>query len=234
MKTDIKSLVNHFALIMLILLYFIAPTLAAHRSLWIVIGILLWVPLGLLAMINWESRRIRAAMLFLISLTLLSDIGFAYFLNESWQMIHRILAILTFTMVFIALIVPLSRTRKVTWGTISATVCAYITLAALWSSIYMFAELHTPGSFTTMIHDPTNPAEVAPLMNQMFYFSVVTIATAGGNIIPTNNFSRMLVSIEVIMGQLFVAVTIARIVALQVCSIQEKEEEKPKKKKGKS
>ena len=49
------------------------------------------------------------------------------------------------------------------------------------------------------------------------YFSVVTLTTLGyGDITPAIPAARMLCSLEAVIGQLFVAVFIARMVALQI------------------
>lgn len=48
-----------------------------------------------------------------------------------------------------------------------------------------------------------------------FYFSFITLSTVGyGDITPASNVARMLAAAEAITGTLFVAVFIARLVAL--------------------
>ena len=51
----------------------------------------------------------------------------------------------------------------------------------------------------------------------ILYFSVVTLTTLGyGDIVPTSSISRMLVSVEAITGQLYLAVLVARLVGMHV------------------
>lgn len=54
------------------------------------------------------------------------------------------------------------------------------------------------------------------------YFSFCTLSTLGyGDIVPTSRLSRSLAAGEAITGQLFLAITIARLVAMQVSAAEE-------------
>jgi Ion channel len=51
----------------------------------------------------------------------------------------------------------------------------------------------------------------------MMYFSLTTLTTTGyGDIAPLNPFARSLANLEAIIGQLYLAITIARLVTLQL------------------
>jgi len=57
------------------------------------------------------------------------------------------------------------------------------------------------------------------LQSQLFYFSFVTLTSLGyGDIVAVHPMARMLVILEVVTGQLFPAILIARLVSLQVQS----------------
>ena len=51
----------------------------------------------------------------------------------------------------------------------------------------------------------------------LLYFSIVTMTTLGyGDIVPVAPVARMLCGVEAVVGQLYVAIFIARLVARQV------------------
>ena len=54
-------------------------------------------------------------------------------------------------------------------------------------------------------------------MSKLVYFSFVTLTTVGyGDIAATNTAARSLAMLEALMGQLFPAVLIARLVSMEV------------------
>jgi len=51
----------------------------------------------------------------------------------------------------------------------------------------------------------------------MFYFSLATLTTTGyGDIVPLNPFARSLASLESVIGPFYLAIKVARLVALWV------------------
>jgi len=86
---------------------------------------------------------------------------------------------------------------------IYAALSAYLLGGVFFGTLYHAVALAWPGSFTV-------PA--LPLADAV-YFSFVTLATLGyGDIAPVNGVARGLAAIEAVMGVLFLAVLIARLV----------------------
>ena len=51
----------------------------------------------------------------------------------------------------------------------------------------------------------------------MLYFSFATLTTTGyGDIVPVDPFARGLASLEAVLGQFYIAVTVARLVTLEL------------------
>jgi Ion channel len=50
----------------------------------------------------------------------------------------------------------------------------------------------------------------------MFYFSLATLTTTDGDIVPLNPFARSLAHLEEVFGQFYFAITIARLVTLEL------------------
>lgn len=104
---------------------------------------------------------------------------------------------------------PSSRARTV--DLILIAVSAYLLLGGVFGVIASQIELGFPGSYID------NTFRDTPVTWQaLFYASYVTIATLGfGDIVPAAPWARSLSSLEAVLGTLFVAVVIARLVGLR-------------------
>jgi hypothetical protein len=88
----------------------------------------------------------------------------------------------------------------------------YLLLGVLWAVAYQFMERQLPGAFAGHTDESDGLAEWA-------YFSFVTLTTVGyGDITPVALGARSLAMLEALVGQLYPAVIIARLVSLQVGS----------------
>jgi hypothetical protein len=112
------------------------------------------------------------------------------------------------------------REGPVTIHRIQGAVAAYLLLSIIFAIAYSQVEYLYPGSFQMPSTEPLSGGRV----NQAFYyFSVVTLTTAGfGDITAVNPFARTLVMMEALIGQLYPAILIARLVSLHVEAKREK------------
>ena len=121
-------------------------------------------------------------------------------------------------------------TTRVTSDTIRGAICAYLLMAAVFSGFYSFIQVTHPGDAFS-VHDTMAPPEMsmtwfsttepvindARVKNELMYFSFTTMTTLGyGDIVPTSNASRTLSSLQAVVGQLFLAILIARLVAARM------------------
>ena len=89
-------------------------------------------------------------------------------------------------------------------------------LGMFWTMAYLLLTSVHPDAFTY-----SGKQASAGLMNAFdaFYFSFVTLSTVGyGDIVPASRAARMLAVLEATTGTLFVAILIARLVAIQATS----------------
>ena len=111
------------------------------------------------------------------------------------------------------------RDREVSIDTISGGICVYLLLAFTWALLFITTELLAPGSFQVQ-GQPIFTGEQVGLSSEgsfplFMYLSMVTITTLGyGDVLPVTPGARMLASTEAFIGQLFLAVFIARLVGL--------------------
>ncbi|MFO0972094.1 MAG: potassium channel family protein [Phycisphaerae bacterium] len=112
------------------------------------------------------------------------------------------------------------RTREVTTDTICGAVCAYLMFGLLLAHLYSMIELFQPGSLAMpagrRVATAVSPLGV-PHFSNFIYYSFVTLCSIGyGDITPAGGLARTLSYIEALCGQLYVAVLIARLVAIHV------------------
>jgi len=109
------------------------------------------------------------------------------------------------------------QSKWISRNTISAALITYVLLTLLWANLYFLIELMYPDSFTipheAIMADP-------PILR---YFSFVTITTLGyGDIAPVSSQARMIAVVEAFVGQMYVAILIARLVAIHTSQPSEK------------
>jgi len=105
------------------------------------------------------------------------------------------------------------RRSDVTIDAIAGAACAYALLALVWGNAYVLLEVLHPGSFNIpaawLLGPSHNPGPA------LIYFSFITLTTVGyGDITPAWPGAGGLAAAEAIVGQLYLAVTIARLVGL--------------------
>jgi hypothetical protein len=94
-------------------------------------------------------------------------------------------------------------------------VAAYLLIGMIWSVAYYLIALWIPEAFN--VQESLTPGDKESLQSKLFYFSFITLTTIGyGDIVAVHPIVRMLVILEGVVGQLFPAILIARLVSLQV------------------
>jgi len=121
-------------------------------------------------------------------------------------------------LVAIALIVLNSVVRHqiICVNTIIGAVCGYILIGLIFAFWYAALEGLCSGSIVAADWQPKGgPTHWERVGSEFTYFSFVTLASLGyGDILPVGGFARTLAILEVMMGQLYLAAFIARLVSL--------------------
>ena len=103
------------------------------------------------------------------------------------------------------------RPGLVTGAKLFDSVNVYLLLGLFWFSLYSWLEQHSPGSFRLT----SDLAPHALTSDALLYFSYSTLTTTGfGDVIAVRPASRVLGALEAIAGVLYVAILVARLVAL--------------------
>jgi len=127
---------------------------------------------------------------------------------------------LFFAFIAVNILTAVLRAKTVTEDTISGALCVYLLIGFVWAFLYMMVESVHPGSFSLgeaakIAAGTAHPA--AALFSLFLYFSLTTLSTvAYGDILPLTGPARGLAALEGIAGQFYMAVLVARFVALYI------------------
>lgn len=92
---------------------------------------------------------------------------------------------------------------------ILGAVCVYLVLGLLWSNIYLLIYLVRPAAF----YFAPGTLAFQPPTSDMVYFSLVTLTTVGyGDIVPVAPLAKSMANLEALLGQLYPAIVLARLV----------------------
>jgi hypothetical protein len=109
----------------------------------------------------------------------------------------------------------------VTGHRIRGAIVIYLLLGGTWALLYQVVVLTIPHAF----HLPEGMVGSDPdeLQRQFTYFSFITLTTTGyGDITPVHPVACLLTMFEALVGQLYPAITLARLVSLAVMHQKEK------------
>ncbi|MEN8166075.1 MAG: potassium channel family protein [Pseudomonadota bacterium] len=105
---------------------------------------------------------------------------------------------------------------------IFGAICGYILLGLFWALIYGALELTFPGSFSGTVSAGQNDAPHFAAMDQFIYYNLVALSTLGyGDITAVTHAARSLSSTEAIVGQLYMAILVARLIGLHIIELRQ-------------
>jgi hypothetical protein len=117
-----------------------------------------------------------------------------------------------------SLLVSVTRGKRVTGNTIAGVAAVYILIAVGFASLYLSIYVgQGPASFNGIPSVQDTRLDLNDLAPEFAYYSVVTQTTVGyGDITPASQVARGFAMVQTIIGQLFIAIVLARIVAMEL------------------
>ena len=102
---------------------------------------------------------------------------------------------------------------RITFHRVVGAVLLYLIIGLTFVALYGFVALAAPNAFTNL---PALQGDFAVAGN-LIYFSFVTLTTTGyGDIAPLHPYARSLANVESIIGQIYPATLLARLVTLEL------------------
>jgi len=143
---------------------------------------------------------------------------------------HRILALTSLVwLAFFAFVTWIEfrsvlRQRRITSETLSMAISVYLLLGLTFANLYVALTLLDPGAFAFGASLGTPPGAAPPqelVPPTLVYFSFVTLTTMGyGDITPLSLPAKYGAVAEGVLGQLYLAILVARLVGMQAGSSQ--------------
>lgn len=102
---------------------------------------------------------------------------------------------------------------RITFHRLQGAVVLYLNLATIFASAFSLIWELSPAAFANLPAATGGAGELAT----MLYFSLTTLTTTGyGDIVPIDPFARSLANLESVLGQFYLAITVARLVTLEL------------------
>jgi hypothetical protein len=161
---------------------------------------------------TWGDRRAALAA----ALIAVVDVGVRVvdWLSEplDLHLLEVCLAMSTLTLLTAVVLAQTFREGEITVHRVQGAIAAYLLIGLVWALAYHVLVLLVPDAFHRVVEGP--PGARTPWL---VYFSFSTLTTCGyGDIAPVHPAARMLAMAEALTGQLFPAVLIARLVAMEI------------------
>ncbi len=210
-----------FFLVLLVLIGFVLPAMGFAREderRYSDIGFTVLLISG--AAIAWGHRRLMALSGLVGSVAI--AVRWTVYLKPNptlalWADGATLVAILVIALV---LLTQIFRKGPVNSYRIQGAIAVYLLFGSVWAHAYHIVAVLHPGSFNVPGRDMSSAVE-------WLYYSFVTLTTVGyGDITAELPIARMLSVGEALTGQLYLAVLIARLVAMEVVSWQESGDQK--------
>jgi len=101
---------------------------------------------------------------------------------------------------------------RITYHRIMGAILLYLTIGLTFAALQIFVGLAFPEAFLGI-----RPADEPTLASNFIYFSFVTLTSTGfGDIVPVHPLARSLCNVEAIIGQLYPATLLARLITLEL------------------
>ncbi len=106
------------------------------------------------------------------------------------------------------------RAKRVTGDVLFGAVCVYLLIGGAFAILYLLIDVLQPGAF---FMDPAYNTKGEIDAFEYNYFSFATLTTLGyGDIIPVSPHARALAVFEAIMGVMYLAIIISRLVGMYI------------------
>jgi hypothetical protein len=181
------------------------------------LDVVLW---GVLISSIYAVSHSRLLLMIAVALavpTFLGDIIAFMMETREWLLISCLLDLIFILFVTAVVIGNVMKEERVSSNKIFGAICGYLLLGVLWALIYGALELAFPGSFAGIAEQALTGSPHFAAMDQFIYYSLVTLSTLGyGDITAVTHAARSLSSTEAIVGQLYMAILVARLIGLHI------------------
>lgn len=219
--------------------------LVSTQALLVCLVMLLFIPT--LATAEWLSTVSRllfsftmASSLYLVARDrkelLIGGIIFVPTLTTKWMLATalspetQLLAYCALQVIFISYIMRILYQRLLSVRTVNeeviyASIVLYLLFGICLTLVYFAIVVMEPSAFGgKIVLDASDAHSTSKVLQELIYFSLVTQTTLGyGDLSPTLGSARIIASFQAILGQLYLAVVVARLVGIAISAAENKE-----------
>ena len=181
----------------------------------------LWLAFTLLSgvfAIGWQRKAAQIVVVAAILLFALRGLGVAGGVGALGLVVDAVLTIFLLATLGAIVVWQIFREGPITRQRVQGSIVIYLLLGLIWAEAYTLAAHLDSDAFTVNLGAGHNA-----LSARLTYFSFVTLTTVGyGDILPTNLVARTLANMEGLVGQLFPAILIARLVSMEIAARETK------------
>jgi voltage-gated potassium channel len=217
---------RHLVLLCLLLLLFIvAPIIAPLRY-----GVLILNLMGAAILLSGthvvrDRRKLHVVTIAIAVAAVIINFFISIYKSEQLILLSQVFLLVLLALFSGSILAEVLRAGRITADKIYGAICFYLLIGFAWAFVYAILEQIDPGSFS-MPQETGGVAEHVARIMRLRYFSFVTLTTLGfGDITPRSAEARNLVVLEAIMGQLYLAILVARLVGLHIAHGKESEDE---------
>ena len=205
-------LLSVLTVLLLIMLFVVAPFHAAGIKMFEAFGAV--VALVMVAGVFVISASPTATLVILAGFSLNVFVVISRLIRPSTYDLYLVAA--AWFVIVCTLAVVVARTvfaqGRVSFHRIVGAVLLYLLIALAFVSLFMLVGLQIPNAFSGLVLEDNEK-----LASNLIYFSFVTLTSTGyGDIYPIHPIARSLCNLETIIGQLYPATLLARLVSLEI------------------
>jgi hypothetical protein len=172
---------------------------------------------GVLATFRQRWLRLLVIILAVFSFTFIWLELFYHY--RSLTILNTAFGLLFLVLLLVILIFRVFKKGEVTPDRIRGAIVVYLLIGGMWSFFYFTIALTIPHSFNW----PKGlvVGDLQAVQQTLTYFSFITLTTTGyGDVTPAIPLTRALAMFEALAGQLYLVITLARLVSLAIKSRQ--------------
>ncbi len=210
MKDSTQERHSLFLLISILFFLMISPFLGRDLLGEVILAVSMYLTLVAALLKLSEKKSARWPGILLAGSSMLVTLAAILHPVHSLWIAEWMLLALFFAFICVTLFAYLGRPGAITSGQLLASVSLYLLLGMFYYAIFNLVETMHSGSFL----EAGLPASVPISRHALLYLSLVTLTTLGyGDVVPVSPTARTIAALEAMTGVLYIAITVARLVA---------------------
>jgi len=207
-----------FHLLVTLLLFFLLYAVLVHHEMGVIV-VELSFSLMLLASVRAASEKrwtfIAACVLFVLAIV---SRWSADFINTMPLLfISNLIIVINLSFIAGVILTSILKKKDIVLDDVYGAICVYLLVGLIFAFLYFSIETYHAGAFNFTFQQAVRPE--VQLLN-LVYFSFITLTTVGyGDIVPLSLLAKSLAYLEAVIGQVYLAVLVARLIAIYVTKL---------------